>query len=141
MLPLVPRSDSRPLTNVDVWQAWGITVGATVLQNELSSRLPSDFLASLPSGVEISYAAIPQIRALGEPLKDEVRDAFADSLDVLWEVMIAVSGVGFLSAWIMRGIPLQQIGDENWGLKEREREREKQGSAEAGAAAAELPKV
>ncbi|KAI0709719.1 iron permease [Earliella scabrosa] len=123
------------------FQAWGITVGATVLQNELSSRLPSDFLASLPSGVEISYAAIPQIRALGEPLKDEVRDAFADSLDVLWEVMIAVSGVGFLSAWVMRQIPLQQIGDENWGLKEREREREGQGSSEAGAAATELPKV
>ena len=113
-----------------------------MLQNELSSRLPSDFLASRPSGVEISYAAIPQIRALGEPLKDEVRDAFADSLDVLWEVMIAVSGVGFLSAWIMRGIPLQQIGDENWGLKEREREKQGSGAgADHAAAATELPKV
>nr|VWO96716.1 DHA14-like major facilitator [Ganoderma boninense] len=75
-------------------------------------------LASLPQGVEISYAAIPQIKGLGEPMKGAVRAAFADSLDVLWEVMIAVSGLGFLSAWLMREVGLQQITDENWGLNE-----------------------
>ncbi|TFK91581.1 iron permease [Polyporus arcularius HHB13444] len=101
------------------FQAWGITVGATVLQNQLRSRLPTDFLASLPSGVEISYATIPQIQNLGQPLRDEVRAAFADSLDVLWEVMIAVAGVGFLSAWLMREIPMQQVQDANWGLEEK----------------------
>ena len=93
-----------------------------MLQNQLRSRLPSDFLASLPSGVEISYAAIPQIRSLGEPLRDQVRAAFADSLDVLWEVMIAIAGVGFLSAWLMREIPMQQVQDENWGLNAKEKQ-------------------
>ncbi len=90
-----------------------------MLQNQLRSRLPTDFLASLPSGVEISYATIPQIQNLGQPLRDEVRAAFADSLDVLWEVMIAVAGVGFLSAWLMREIPMQQVQDANWGLEEK----------------------
>ncbi|KAI0324265.1 iron permease [Cubamyces sp. BRFM 1775] len=101
------------------FQAWGITVGATVLQNQLRARLPETFVASLPSGVEIAYAVIPQVRELAEPLRDAVRAAFADSLQVLWEVMIAVAGVGFVSAWFMREIPLQRLADEAWGLEER----------------------
>ncbi|KAM5544688.1 hypothetical protein V8D89_001586 [Ganoderma adspersum] len=101
------------------FQAWGITVGATVLQNQLQSRLPEAFLATLPQGVEISYAAIPQIKDLAEPMKAAVRAAFADSLGVLWEVMIGIAGVGFLTAWMMREVGLQQITDENWGLNDK----------------------
>ncbi|KAF8514423.1 iron permease [Hysterangium stoloniferum] len=99
------------------FQAWGITIGATVLQNELLSRLPQDFLSSLPQGIEISYAAIPQINGLAEPLRGQVRAAFADSLDVLWEVMIAIAGVGLLSSFFMKEMPLQDVTDETWGLK------------------------
>ncbi|KAI8977720.1 iron permease [Trametes punicea] len=99
------------------FQAWGITVGATVLQNQLRSRLPDQFISALPSGAEVAYSVIPQIRDLPEPLKDSVRAAFADSLRVLWEVMIAVSGLGFLSTWIMRELPLQLVADDDWGLK------------------------
>ena len=110
-------SAPRPLTSAT--QAWGITVGATVLQNQLRARLPRAFLATLPRGVEISYAAITQVRGLGEPLKGEVRAAFAGALDVLWEVMIAVAGVGFVTAWVMREVPMQRAADENWGLDEK----------------------
>lgn len=62
-------------------QTWGVTVGATILQNELSKKLPLDFLAMFPSqGVEIAYAVIPTIPSLSEPLRTEVREAFAESL-------------------------------------------------------------
>ena len=54
-----------------------------MLQNQLRARLPRAFLATLPRGVEISYAAITQVRALGEPLKGEVRAAFAGALEKL----------------------------------------------------------
>ena len=102
-----------------LFQSWGITIGATVLQNQLRIRLPQSYLATLPSaGVELSYAIIPQLGSLSEPLKGEVRAAFADSLKVLWEVMIAVAGVGFLSALIMKELPLQKVMDEDWGLRE-----------------------
>ena len=90
-----------------------------MLQNQLRARLPRAFLATLPRGVEISYAAITQVRGLGEPLKGEVRAAFAGALDVLWEVMIAVAGVGFVTAWAMREVPMQRAADENWGLDEK----------------------
>ena len=106
-----------------------------MLQNQLRSRLPETFLQSLAQGVEISYAAIPQIKGLTGPMKDAVRVAFADSLDVLWEVMIAIAGLGFLSAWLMREVGLQQIQDENWGLNDTDvvLDRGVSGSAEKAA--------
>jgi hypothetical protein len=51
-------------------------------------------------------------------LKDQVRVAFAKSLDVLWEVLIAVAGLGFLSTLMMKPLPLQEVTDESWGLKQ-----------------------
>jgi len=102
------------------FQAWGITIGSTVLQNQLRTRLPQEFLALLPAGVQISYAAIPSIRTLSEPLKSEVQAAFADSLDVLWEVMIGIAGLGLLSSLMMREVPMQLVSDQNWGLDDSE---------------------
>ena len=68
---------------------------------------------------------------LHEPLKTQVRGAFAASLDVLWEVMIAVSGLGFLSALLMREMPLQNVLDDTWGLKgEAEKTGEVEGEGE-----------
>ena len=57
---------------------------------------------------------------LHEPLKTQVRGAFAASLDVLWEVMIAMAGLGLLSSLLMRELPLQNVLDETWGLKNEE---------------------
>ncbi|KAJ6515187.1 iron permease [Mycena vitilis] len=50
---------------------WGITVGGTILQNELHKRLPADFVAKFPGGIEIAYSIIPVIRTLPEPLKTQ----------------------------------------------------------------------
>ena len=104
------------------FQSWGITIGASVLQNQLKSRLPPAFLAQLPEGLEITYAAIPNIRNLAEPLRREVQDAFAQSLDVLWQVMIGLAGLGFLSALVMREIKMTTATDERFGLHDGQRE-------------------
>ncbi|KAJ3810408.1 iron permease [Lentinula lateritia] len=101
-----------------LFQAWGVTIGAAVLQNELQSQLPSSFLASLDQGVELAYAIIPQVSFLDQPLKDEVRSAFAKSLIALWQTMTGIAGLGLLSSLIMKALPLQQTTDENWGLHE-----------------------
>ena len=90
----------------------------TVLRTQLRTRLLDTFLQSLAQGVEISYAAIPQITRLAEPMRDAVRVAFAHSRAVLWEVMIAIAGLSFLSIRSMREVGLQQTRDENWGLGE-----------------------
>jgi hypothetical protein len=98
------------------------------MQNGLSKRLPSDFLSLLPSGVDIAYATIPQINGLSEPLKDQVKVAFAVSLSTVWKVMAAVAGVGLLVTLPMKELPMHVVTDENWGIEKKEVERDAEGA-------------
>ncbi|KAF7792059.1 hypothetical protein EIP86_003087 [Pleurotus ostreatoroseus] len=98
-------------------QTWGITIGSTILQNELKKKLPADFVSQFPSGSEIAYAAIPLISALPEPLRTQVRKAFADSLRVIWQTMIGLSGAGLLSVLLMQEVTLHEVTDEKYGLR------------------------
>ncbi|EIW57953.1 Mfs1.2 [Trametes versicolor FP-101664 SS1] len=96
---------------------WGIAIGASVLQNELSRRLPPALLAELGTGVDLSYASIPQIPTLAQPLKDEVRHAFGDSLVVVWQVMLGILGIGFVASLLMRDVPMHGALDDKWALE------------------------
>ncbi|KIP03761.1 hypothetical protein PHLGIDRAFT_77024 [Phlebiopsis gigantea 11061_1 CR5-6] len=98
---------------------WGITVGVAVLQTQLTARLPPDFLAEFPQGVAVAYNIIPVVPSLEEPLRTQVREAFADSLAVIWRVMTGIAGLGLLSSLGMKGLPLHSQVDERWGLQER----------------------
>lgn len=97
-------------------QTWGITIASTVLQNELKKQLPAAFVAQFPGGVEIAYAAIPVVGTLPEPLRSQVRVAFADSIDVIWKVMIGVAGAGLLSVLLMKEVPMHTEKDDTYGL-------------------------
>ncbi|KAJ6482029.1 major facilitator superfamily domain-containing protein [Mycena vitilis] len=102
---------------------WGITVGGTILQNELHKRLPADFVAEFPGGVEIAYSIIPVIRTLQEPLKTQVRVAFAESLKVVWWTTTGIAGIGLLACLGMKHYKLHTTVDENWGMDEGEKEK------------------
>lgn len=97
---------------------WGVTIGIAVLQTQLSKRLPHDFLARFPQGVAIAYSTIPVIADLPEPTRTDVRIAFADSIRVIWQVMIGIASIGLLSTLLMKGLPLHTQVDEKWGLEE-----------------------
>lgn len=99
-------------------QSWGIVVGGTILQNTLQSHLPQSFLESLPSDVGIAYAIIPTIHTLPEPLKSQVRAAFAVGTRRIWITMAGVSGAGLLSCLLMREEKMRKDLDTAWGLKE-----------------------
>ncbi|KAJ7505939.1 iron permease [Mycena galericulata] len=100
-------------------QTWGITISSSILQNGLKKRLPPAFVAKFSPRTEIAYAAIPVIRKLEGPLRKQVEDAFADSMTVIWVVMIGVAGLGFLSSLFMAEIPMSTEIDENYALRER----------------------
>ncbi|KAG8914291.1 hypothetical protein FRC00_014660 [Tulasnella sp. 408] len=101
-------------------QMWGITIGATVLQNELKKRLPGDFLSLFPKqNVEIAYAAIPMINGLDESRRIEVQDAFAGSIRVIWLVLVGIAGAGFITSLAMKELKLHEATDEDWGMKEK----------------------
>ncbi|EKM52346.1 uncharacterized protein PHACADRAFT_198408 [Phanerochaete carnosa HHB-10118-sp] len=96
---------------------WGVTIGTAVLQTQLTHRLPAAFLAQFPGGISLAYDAVAAIRMLEEPLKQEVRVAFAQSLRIVWEVSIGIVGLGFLSTLLMKGLPLHTQMDEKWALE------------------------
>jgi hypothetical protein len=84
----------------------------------LKKNLPAEFVAQFPPGFEIAYAAIPYINRLPEPLRAEVRAAFADSMAVIWQVMIGMAGLGLLLSLPMAEVPMTNAVDENFGLVE-----------------------
>ncbi|KAI8982712.1 iron permease [Trametes punicea] len=100
-------------------QTWGITISATILQNELKKHLPTDFAARFPDGIEIAYAAIPLIPSLPEPLRTEVRVAFATSMSTVWKVMTGLAGAGFLTLFLLKEIPMHTYTDSRYGLEEQ----------------------
>ncbi|KZS99914.1 MFS general substrate transporter [Laetiporus sulphureus 93-53] len=95
---------------------WGVTIGSTVLQNELVRRLPSGFLANFPASASIAYSLIPEVPYLPSPLKQEVQAAFAESLNALWEVLLGVGGLGVMSSLLMKGLPLHGELDKDWAM-------------------------
>lgn len=97
---------------------WGVSVSTAILQTQLINRLPADFTVHFPQGVAIAYSVIPAISALPEPLKTEVREAYALSIAKIWQVMIGISAMGLLASLFMKGLPLHSQKDEQWGLKE-----------------------
>ncbi|KAI5119018.1 hypothetical protein M0805_001877 [Coniferiporia weirii] len=117
-------------------QVWGVTVGGTILQNELQKRLPAEFIQQFPSGTSVAYSIIPLIPSLEEPFRTSVRVAFAESLRVYWEVMTACAVAGLAASLMMKEVPLHTALDEDWGLKEgNEGSRSSSGEAELGGSA------
>ncbi|KAJ7347852.1 iron permease [Mycena albidolilacea] len=102
-------------------QTWGITISSTILQNSLKKNLPPTFVAQFPPGFEIAYAAIPVIRQLEPPLRNEVRAAFADSMAVIWQTMIGIAGLGLLLSLLMKEVPMGTTVDKTYTLKEKEK--------------------
>lgn len=101
-------------------QTLGIAISSAVLQNQLKGRLPADFTSTFPAGVEIAFSAIAQLPTLEEPLRSQVRVAFAESLSIIWKVMIGMSALGMLSNLALQEIPMLTATDEKYGLQENQ---------------------
>lgn len=91
------------------------------MQNELKKKLPLEFTSQLPAGTQLAYAAIPKINALPEALRSQVRAAFADSIRVVWYVMLGISALGLLSTVLMREVAMTNTLDTQWGLQTDEK--------------------
>ncbi|KAF8143101.1 iron permease [Mycena galopus ATCC 62051] len=98
----------------------GVAIGGTILQNELHSHLPVAFAAQFPGGTEIAYSIIPMIRMLPEPLRSQVRAAFAKSLQKVWVAAAVIAGLGLLVSLFMKPYPLHTSVDRNWGMEDKD---------------------
>ncbi|EMD31220.1 hypothetical protein CERSUDRAFT_100570 [Gelatoporia subvermispora B] len=97
---------------------WGLSVGGTILQNGLQSKLPPAFSQRFDSSSGLAYAIVPQIPGLPQPLKDQVRAAFAQSLAHNWIMLTALSAVGLAASLMMKSLPLHTDRDERWAIPE-----------------------
>ncbi|KAJ7123777.1 MFS general substrate transporter [Mycena crocata] len=97
---------------------WGLTIGGTILDNQLTRRLPAAFVDRFPGGVAVAYAIIPQIQALPPAERYDVQIAFADSLSVVWSVLLAIAGIGLVASLFMKGLPLHTKLDSRWALRD-----------------------
>lgn len=110
--------DQPSLTSILSTRTFGVTLGTTILQNGLKSRLPAAFLAQFPSSTEISYAIIPLIPSLPDPvLRAQVKEAFASSISIIWLWVVGIAGLGLLATLPMKQMTLATSLDENWGLE------------------------
>jgi len=126
VIALFPIQASTPITQTAPAMAllvfsrnfgtiWGAAVGGAIMQNELKRKLPASFLEQFPQGAEIAFATIPVIPTLEEPFRDEVRKAFAESLSVVWWVILAIAIAGSLCTIGMEQLQLHTEVDEDWG--------------------------
>ncbi|KAJ7580939.1 MFS general substrate transporter [Mycena floridula] len=97
-------------------QAWGITVGGVVLQNELPARLPSEALVEAPNG-SLAYTIIPLIADLPDPVRTQVKIAFFESLRLVWIALGTLCGAALLSVLFMKDVPLRRTVDKKWGTQ------------------------
>ncbi|KAJ7016171.1 MFS general substrate transporter [Mycena alexandri] len=111
-------------------QSWSIAIGATILQNELRHQLPAEFIASFVPGQDLTYVSIPLIRSLSEPLRTQVRIAFANSLRLMWKVLLGLCGAGLLTVFLQREIPLHRNTNPRWGIKDNENKASESTDAE-----------
>lgn len=53
---------------------------------------------------------------MAEPLRSQVQDAFFQSLRFVWIEITALCGVGLLSFFAMKDVPLRKSVDKKWGI-------------------------
>ncbi|KAI0716366.1 iron permease [Earliella scabrosa] len=129
LAPLDPTQNAAALSFLlfvrTLSSAWSIAISATILQNRLQTLLPPAFLARIPPGHDIAYSAIPLIPSLPPALRAQVRAAFADSIRLIWHVLLAFCGAGLLSVGVQRHVALHAKMDERWGLEKKSGDAEK----------------
>lgn len=87
MVSFFPRKPEQRLTLHNA--VIGNTVASVALTNELSKKLPQQFVDRLPAGIPSAFSAITELKDLPEPLKGQVKQAYSESFRTIWYVCIA----------------------------------------------------
>lgn len=106
-------------TSVPQNRTFGVTIGVTILQNSLKKTLPPSFLAQFPSGMKISYAVIPILHTLFDPLRSQVEHSFAIGMTHIWYVVVGIAGLGLVSCLPAQRFFLREYTDETWGFEDK----------------------
>lgn len=61
---------------------------------------------------------VPTLKNLPPDVLAASLESIAHSFRVMWQVMIGITGMGFLSSLLMKHFPLHAKVDDDWAMKE-----------------------
>ena len=104
---------------------WGITLSAVAFNNQctrLSSRINDPTVRVLLSGGQAyEHATATFIDSLSNRpfLKNQVISVYSESLKLVWQVAIGISGLGFLLVFLEKEVKLRTDLETEFGMKEK----------------------
>ena len=102
-------------------QAIGVAIGGTIFQNQMKQKLLSyPLLAPQATAYSADASALVQIikgMAQGEA-RQQLVQAYADSLKTVWAVMCGFAGVALLVSFLTRGYDLDRALETEQGFQE-----------------------
>ncbi|CZR58356.1 related to putative multidrug transporter Mfs1.1 (major facilitator family protein) [Phialocephala subalpina] len=113
---------------------WGITIPVAVFNNQFDKLLykiqdPAT-RALLADGQAYEHASRAFIYAITEPVRSQVIGVYSDSLKTVWQVGIAMAGLGFIVVFVEKELKMRTELTTEYGLKEKP-ETAAEGSPEA----------
>ncbi|KAL7944984.1 MFS general substrate transporter [Trichoderma barbatum] len=101
---------------------WGATMASIGFNGQINSHLASisseEVRNFLIDGGAYAYAAVQSggIAELSGPIRNEVIAVYVKSLRVVWWVVTAISGIGFLCALVEKHVELRKSHSTRYGL-------------------------
>lgn len=111
---------------------WGAAIPSAVFNshmNKLAASIPDAATRELlVNGRAYEHATVAFIRSYdGSPLKMDIMRVYVDSLRLIWYVALSFAGIGFLLAFLIKGLPLRDELIANiFGMTEKNERDEKQ---------------
>lgn len=117
-------------------QAIGVAVGGVVFQNRMRNNLlryPA--LAPMADAYSQDAAGLVQIiKGMADGVnKSDLKDAYTDSLRIVWAVCCAISGVALLLSFLTESYDLDQTLETNQGLRDVDENEASEKDIEASA--------
>lgn len=97
-------------------QTFGVAIGGVIFQNEFDKRISQQVLwGNLPLEYNVSgrdaEAFVSTLSSVPETIRRVLQYIYADSIRVMWYVMIPFAGIGLLASFLSRDLLLNQEHD------------------------------
>ncbi|TVY81182.1 MFS efflux transporter aclA [Lachnellula suecica] len=103
---------------------WGITIPVAVFNNQFDKLLyriqDPAARAALGNGQAYEHASRDFIYAFQEPLKSQIIGVYSDALKTVWQVGIAIAGIGFIVVFAEKELKMRTKLSTEYGMKDKE---------------------
>lgn len=128
-----PLAESEQATTSATWSfvrsfggIWGVAIPTAIFNSQVNNLLgrvsDETFRDRLRDGGAYSLATRDFMQSLNSSttLKEEVLSIYVDSLKLVWQVAIAFGLLGFVTTFIVKGRPLRENLQTNFGIENKD---------------------